>query len=171
MKLTTFGVSFKEENIQRKYEILKALDDTIFKNDPNWFFALHPKGITLRCSPKKTNRVIKFLKIREIKFKKDRHYYIPSKHEYYGVHTLGDDIVLILHALSVSLIRHTPKSYYIILERLNHLFINMTGMYDFYLESLIYLDLAEGRRRFLGLSLRYPYWVYKLYFKIFRRWN
>lgn len=167
MKLTTFGISFKEENLSQKYELLKFFDDGILQKDLYWFFALHPKGITLRCSPNKTKKIIKELKKRKIKYKKDNYFYEPFKHEYYGPHLLRDEAVLIFHALSVALIRHTPRgSYGVIIERLNHMFVNMCGIHDFYQEANIYLDLAEGRFRIIGKSLPIPKFLYKAYLKI-----
>lgn len=165
MKLATLGINI--DNLNDKYGLLRELHNKTLYNDSSWFFALHPGGMTLRTSLNKVDKVIKILKAKKLKYKKDRHYYIPYKHEYYGVHIMGDDIVPLLHSMSVIYVKHSPHfSFHVALERFNHMFVNMRGQHDFYQEALIYLRLAEGRADMIKRQLPLPKFMYKLYLKL-----
>jgi hypothetical protein len=170
--MATYGLSFKRENVSEKHALLLDMYYSIpFWKDDWWFFALHPNGMTLRCSPLFEKRVTKYLKKRKVSFKKDRYYYDPQRHEYYGVHVFGEDMVRVFHSLSILIILYSPRiSLYPTLERLGHMLINMAGIHNFSQESDYYLALAEGRRKIIGHSLPLPKWVYSFWAKISSQW-
>lgn len=166
MKLATYGITFATD-LNDKYSFLRQIYNAVLINDPNWFFVLHPGGITLRCSPNKTMKVEKLLKKEMLVYKKDRHYYQPFKHEYYGVHILGDDIVPLFHAMAVIFVKYGPHmSFKVAMERFNHIFVNMRGVHDFYKEALYYLRLAEGRADLINKNLPHPQFLYKFVYWI-----
>lgn len=162
MKLVTFGINI--DDLNKKYALLRVLlNDTLY-NDPHWFFALHPGGMTLRTSPNKATRVIELFKKGKFSYKKDKHLYDPYRHEYYGVHILGDDIIPLLHSMSVIYVKYFPRfAFPLAIERFNHMFVNMRGEHDFYKEALIYLNLAEGRADLIQRKLPFPKIMYRVY--------
>lgn len=171
MELVTYGITFDHDHVPTKHFLFMDLYYRVLRGDEWWFFALHPYGATLRCGIPFEKRVTRFLTQRKIKFKRDTHYYDPKKHEYYGVHIFGEDMVRVFHALSILIILYSPRvALYPSLERLGHMLVNMSGIHDFARESDYYLRLAEGRRKIIGQSLPLPKWVYRLWARISSRW-
>lgn len=175
MILLTYRLDSKQ-NGGTKITFLRALNQSVLKQDQHWHYFLDPEGATLRFNPKFEKRVVKFLTKTApaygITFDK-RSDYDPKEDEYYGVSFISDDILPIFHAISVLTTKYPPFIMtQTVLERLTHGLVNMSGVHDFNVESDLYLRLAEGRRKLIGSELPLPKWLYRFFNKlIFSRIN
>jgi hypothetical protein len=169
MILKTYRIDQPNYDITEKYYLLRALFWGVLAKDPYWHFFLDQNGGTLRFSPnveeKVRNYLTKHLSGRGMKWKRSTDY-DPTKHEYFGVSFLGNDMIPLFHDMSVLSVKY--PGYILrqpILERLNHGLINMSGVHDFRIEAEIYLELAMGRARFVNYNFRLPKWVYKFFIR------
>lgn len=166
MILRTYRINSKEPG-RKKREFLRGMYWEVLKKDPIWHFFLDPTGGTLRFDPVYERRVLWYLRknghINKIYWKK-RTLYNPIKDEYFGVAYLGDDLLPLFNHLSVLSLKYPLETLVnVVLERMNHGFSNMWGLHDFFLESKIYLNLAENRARLGGTSLGLPRFAFKIY--------
>ncbi len=167
MTLKTYRINQLNYDIVEKYYFLRALNWNILSKDPYWHFFLDQNGGTLRFSPEVEGKVRDYLtkhaESRGIKWKRSTDY-DPTKHEYFGVSFLGDDMIPLFHDMSILSIKY--PGYILrqpILERLTHGLINMSGVHDFRIEAEIYLGLAMGRARLVNYHFQLPKWVYEFF--------
>lgn len=175
MFLRTYRINQKKEDRRLKFSFLYSLYWAVLKKDPTWHYFFDPEGITLRFSPKFEPKVKKWLSINckeyELTYKR-RLLYEPKRHEYYGVAFLGDYTIPLFHDMAVLMTIFPPNvSFHPMHERLNHGLMNMLGIHNFYVESKIYLDLAENRAKLGGFSLGLPKFLYKWWLWILSKWN
>ena len=170
MKLKTYRIDQKTYYPTGKMVFFKSLHESVLRKDPYWHFFLDWGGATLRFLPKLEWPVRQWLgknaKGHRMRWKKSTDY-DPSRHEYWGVSYLGDDILPLFHDMSVLSIKYPGYVLRMpVLERLNHGLINMAGIHDFRTEAEIYLDLAFSRGSIVHHTFRLPYWVYKFFIRL-----
>src|SRR3990167_10488134 len=104
MKVAAFRIA-TNMNIGAKLDILDNLHRKILYKDSIWHFFLDPDAITLRCQPKYADRVEKFLQKNKTYESKKKNFRVgdfePSKHEYFNIRFVGDELQEIFHSLSL----------------------------------------------------------------------
>ena len=166
MKVAAFLI-VTEMRAGQKLDLLDQLNRDLLYKDDIWHFFLDPGGITLRTNLRFANKVDKWLK-KTAKRKKSARVkdFEPSKHEYFNIRFVGDELQQMFHFTSLMALKY-PGHVIVreVLERMAHITINQLGIHDFKIEAQIYLDMAYSRASLQGKFLGLPKFIHKFIIK------
>lgn len=172
MILRTYRITSKDHDRQNFVSFLRDLRYGPLAKDNYWHAIWDYEGATLRFLPKSEEKTNKWLKANcksyELSFEK-RLNYEPLRNEHWGVSFVGDDILPILHEITLLTSRYSPNTLVILfMERILHVLMLNAGVVNHAAESEVYLAMAFSRARVGQHFLHFPKWFYKICLKLRR---
>ena len=166
MKVAAF-VIYTYQSPHEKLEAIERLRQAILYKDNIWHFFLDTNGFVLRCDPKYANQVERFFQ-KEHKHKKKHRVkdFEPSKHEYFNIRFVGDELQQMFHFTSLMALKY-PGHVMVreVLERMAHITFNQLGDHNFKHEAQLYIDMAYSRASLQGRFLGLPKWLHQFIVK------
>ena len=166
MKVAAF-VIYTAQSAFTKLDAVERLREKVLYKDPIWHFFLDTTGFIIRCDPKNANQVEKFFQ-KEHKHKKKHRIkdFEPSKHEYFNIRFVGDELQQMFHFTSLMALKY-PGHVIVreVLERMAHITVNQLGQHDFKMEAQLYLDMAYSRAALQGRFLGLPKFIHRFIIK------
>jgi hypothetical protein len=132
--------------VKSKRKLLKKLYHDFLNRDPNWHYFIEP-NLIIRTS--KVKEITGYLKFKKLDYLVYPYPYTHSKKQYgeskrYAY--LQDMSEKLYHIQAVFVTTTKSKDSHYFINRFNHCVLNMAG-YDFYEESLYYINSAYGYMR------------------------
>lgn len=168
MKVAAF-VIYTNQPAYQKLDVIERLREKVLNKDPIWHFFLDTTGFVIRCLPKNADKVEKFFQVEHKHKKKHRvKDFEPSKHEYFNIRFVGDELQQMFHFTSLMALKY-PNHVIVreVLERMAHITVNQLGDHNFKHEAQLYIDMAYSRVTLQGQFLGLPKWIHKLVVRLF----